>query len=84
MTIGEIIKKCRWKKEWSMRKLSEESGVARQTICDAEYGRRGTSVAVLVTLLDAMGYELVVAEKINGKQKFRLAEAVIDKNERSK
>lgn len=84
MTIGEVIKNCRWKRDWSMRQLSEESGVARQTVSDAEYGRRGTSVAVFVQMLDAMGYELVVAEKINGKQKFRLAEAVIDKNERSK
>lgn len=79
MTAGEIIRKCRWDKEWSVRKLSEESGVARQTICDAEYNRRGTSVAVLIAMLDAMGYELVVSEKISGKQKFRIAEAVIDK-----
>lgn len=79
MTTGEVIKMCRWKKEWSVRQLAEESGVARQTICDAEYNRRGTSVAVLIAMLDAMGYELVVSEKINGKQKFRIAEGVIDK-----
>jgi len=81
MTAGEIIRKCRWANEWSVRKLSEESGVARQTICDAEYNRRSTSVAVLVTLLDAMGYELIVAEKADGErtQKYRIAEAVIDK-----
>lgn len=80
MTIGEVIKNCRWKRNWSMRQLAEESGVARQTVCDAEYGRRGTSVAVLVEMLDAMGYELVVAKKINGKQKYRLVEAIIDKH----
>lgn len=82
MTIGEVIRSCRWKREWSMRQLSEESGVARQTVTDAEYERRGTSVAVLVAMLDAMGYELVVAEKIDGEQtqKYRLVEGVIDKN----
>lgn len=82
MTIGEVIKNCRWKRNWSMRQLAEESGVARQTVTDAEYGRRGTSVAVLVEMLDAMGYELVVAEKIDGEQtqKYRAVEAVIGKN----
>lgn len=79
MTTGEIIKKCRWSKDWSVRKLSEESGVARQTIFDAEYGRRNTSVSVLVELLDVMGYELIVSKKINNKaQKYRNTEAVIN------
>ena len=81
MVLGDAVRQCRWKKGWSIRTLSEKSGVARQTITDAEYGYRGTSVAILLELLDAMGYDLVVAEKIDGKQtqKYRLAEAVIDK-----
>lgn len=81
MTVGEIIRQCRWKKEWSIRTLSEESGVARQTITDAEYGKRCTSASILIELLDAMGYELIVSEKIDGEQtkKYRVAEAVIDK-----
>ena len=69
MTVGEIVKKCRWEKEWSIRTLSEESGVARQTITDAEYGRRNTSVAVLAELLDVMGYEIVISKKQGGKQR---------------
>lgn len=81
MTLGDVVRQCRWKKGWSVRTLSEKSGVARQTIADAEYCRRGTSVAILIELLDAMGYELVVSEKINGEQtkKYRIAEAVIGK-----
>lgn len=79
MNVGSIIRRCRWEKEWSVRKLSEESGVARQTICDTEYGRRNTSVAVLVELLDTMGYELVVSKKSGGWQKYRVAEAIISK-----
>ena len=79
MNVGEIIRQCRWANEWSVRKLSEESGIARQTICDAEYSRRNTSVAVLVELLDSMGYELVVSKKQVGK--YRVAEATITRNE---
>ena len=82
MTLGEIVRQCRHKKGWSVRVLSEESGVARQTITDVEYGRRGTSVAVLIELLNTMGYELVVAKKVKDgeqTQKYRIAEAVIDK-----
>ena len=81
MTLGEVLKNCRWKQGWSQRQLSEQSGVARQTISDAESCYRSTSVAVLIELLDAMGFELVVSEKINGEQtkKYRVAEAVIGK-----
>ena len=81
MTLGEVVRQYRKKKGWSVRVLSEESGVARQTITDAEHGRRCTSVAILIELLDAMGYELIVVEKQDGKQKKkrRTAETVIDK-----
>ena len=82
MNLGDAVRSCRWKRGWSQRQLSEQSGVARQTISDAEQCHRSTSVAILVELLDAMGYELVIAEKIeNGKQtqKYRIAEAVIGK-----
>ena len=81
MTLGEVVRQYRKKKGWSVRVLSEESGVARQTITDAEHGRRCTSVAILIELLDAMGYELIVVEKQNGKQKKkrRTTETVIDK-----
>ena len=82
MTPGEVLKNCRWKQGWSQRQLSEQSGIARQTISDAELCHRGTSVVVLIELLDAMGYELVVTKKTeNGKQtpKYRIAEAVIGK-----
>lgn len=81
MTLGDVIRKFRWEKGWSVRVLSEKSGIARQTITNAEYGTRSTSVLVLLELLDTMGYELVVAKKINGEQtrKYRIAEAVISK-----
>ena len=69
MTVGEIVRKCRWEKEWSIKTLSDKSGVARQTITDAEYGRRNTSVAVLAELLDSMGYELAVSKKQDGQQR---------------
>ena len=80
MTLGEIVRKCRWGKGWSVRTLSEKSGIARQTITNAEYGRRGTSVAILIELLDTMGYELIVSEKIKNEEqtrKYRSVEAVI-------
>lgn len=81
MTLGEVVRQYRKKKGWSVQALSEASGVAKQTITDAEYGRRCTSVAILIELLDAMGYELIVVEKQNGKQKKkrRTTETVIDK-----
>lgn len=82
MTVGEIVRMCRWGKGWSQRQLSEESGIARQTITDVERGARGSSVAILVELLDAMGCDLIVAEKIkDGEQteKYRIAKATIDK-----
>lgn len=82
MTLGEVVKQCRYKKGWSVRVLSKKSGVARQTITDAEYGYRGTSVSILIELLDAMDYELVVSEKIKDgeqTQKYRIAEATINK-----
>ena len=82
MTVGEVVKQCRKAKEWSVRILSEESGVSKSAITDAEHNRRCTSVAILIDLLDAMGYELIVIKKAeNGEQtqKYRIAEAVIDK-----
>ena len=82
MTAGEIVRMCRWGKGWSQRQLSEASGIARQTITDVERGVRGTSVTILVELLDAMGCDLIVAEKIkDGEQteKYRIAKATISK-----
>lgn len=81
MTTGEVIQKCRWSRGWTQQKLSDISGVPRQTIGSAELDKRGTSVAILTELLSAMGYELVVAKKINGEhtRKYRIAEAVISK-----
>lgn len=81
MTFGKAVRQCRHKRGWSVKALSEESGVAKSTITDVEYGRRGTSVAVLIELLDTMGYELIVTEKQDGEQtqRHRIAEATIDK-----
>ena len=82
MTVGEAVRQCRRAKEWSAKTLSEESGVSKSTITDAEYNRRCTSVAILIDLLDAMGYELIITKKTKDgekTQKRRIAEAVIDK-----
>ena len=80
MQVGDIVQKCRWERGLTQRGLEEVSGVSRTTIGSIETKTRGASVAIIVELLRAMGYELAVVEKQDGKQgqKYRAIKAVID------
>lgn len=80
MQIGKILQMCRWEKGLSQRGLEEISGVSRTTIGSIETNARGASVTVFAELLQAMGYELAVVEKQDGKQaqKYRAVKAVVD------
>ena len=69
MNTGEIIQKCRWTRNLSQHKLSEKSGVARQTISNAEINRRSTSVTVFVKLLNSMDYDLAIIDRKKGVSK---------------
>lgn len=79
MNTGRIIQKCRWSRNLTQRQLSELSGIPRQTIGSVELNHHSTSVAIFTDLLNAMGYELIVAERADGAetQKYRIAETVI-------
>lgn len=81
MNTGKILQKCRWEKNLSQEKLSRISGIPRQTIGSIELNKHSTSVAIFADLLNAMDYELIVAEKVKDgeqTQKYRTAKAVID------
>lgn len=63
MNTGKIIQKCRWSRGLSQDKLSDKSGVPRQTISSVEIQHHSTSVAIFVKLLNAMDYDLVVIDR---------------------
>lgn len=63
MNIGEIIKKCRRKRGFTQKLLSEKSGVPPATISSVETDARNTSVNTVVKLLKAMDYDLAVVDR---------------------
>lgn len=65
MTLNELVKECRAKRKLTISKLSEDSGVGRNTIMNIEYGRTNSRFDTFQLLFDAMGYELTVIEKRN-------------------
>ena len=62
--VGEMLKQARSDAGLSQKDLAERAGVARTTLARMETLARGDmSVAVLVRLLEAAGYDLRVVKR---------------------
>ena len=68
---------------WSQERLAKEAGFARQSNITGmlNNNKSGMKVANLYTLLDAMGYELVVRDKLNKKLEWTITKEVSDGKE---
>lgn len=61
---GETLRKLRQQKGWSMKTLSEKSGVSAVAIWRVETERSGINMWTLTRLLDTLGFHIEI--KRNG------------------
>jgi len=54
---GQQLRKLRMKKGWSIRKLAQEAGVSKSTVCDIELGRRKPTANYLIKVAKALDVE---------------------------
>lgn len=54
-TVGDVVRKLRKEKKWSIRKLAAESGVGRMTISDIERNRSNYQKETLEALAGVFG-----------------------------
>ena len=66
MNIAEIVKKARERKGWSMKKLSEKSGVSQPTIWNIEAAKTNPTMDTMLALMRAMDYDIVFKPKYKG------------------
>lgn len=57
-SISVSMRRCREKKGWSIKVLSEKSGVPYSTLCNAESGRNVPSIFVLMDCSGALGISI--------------------------
>lgn len=74
-TSIQIVKAAMRDRKWSMSKLAEESGMRGATNVTGILNR-GTSMRVdnLVKMLDAMGYEVIVRDKMGTTTEYRVTD----------
>lgn len=74
MNEKEVIKECLSIRGWSQSKLAEESGYKSQKNITGflNRGENGLRMDVVVRLLNAMGYEVVVRDKMGSKQEWTI------------
>lgn len=60
---GEVLRSLRNQRGWSMKTMSEKSGVSAVAIWRVETERGGINMYTLERLLETLGYHLEVKEK---------------------
>lgn len=63
LNTAEAINKIRTDKGVTMQDLSEASGVSISAICRYEKGARTPGVGTFIKLMDALGTDILLAEK---------------------
>ena len=58
MTIGKAIRKARRDREYTLARLSQESGVAYMTLCNWEHGRVFPNLIPLIDVADVLNISL--------------------------
>ena len=66
MTTAEIVKRARTNKNWTMKRLSEKSGVSLPTIWNIENERNTPSMDTMLALMRAMDYDIVFKPRYKG------------------
>lgn len=66
MTAGEIIRKARESKGFTMQELADRSGTSLQTIFKIETNRVSPKMDTMLALIEAMDYEVVFKPKYKG------------------
>ena len=66
MTAGEIIRKARESKGFTMQELADRSGTSLQTIFKIETNRMSPKMDTMLALMEAMDYEIVFKPKYKG------------------
>lgn len=66
MTAGEIIRKARESKGFTMQELADRSGMSLQTIFKIETNRVSPKMDTMLALIEAMDYEVVFKPKYKG------------------
>lgn len=66
MTAGEIIRKARESKGFTMQELADRSGTSLQTIFKIETNRVTPRMDTMLALIEAMDYEIVFKPKYKG------------------
>ena len=75
MTAKDIVKEIMNIRKWSQSKLAEETGFKRQSNITGILNR-GTSMRVdnLVNMVEAMGCEVIVRDKMGSGREWRVEE----------
>lgn len=66
MTAGEIVRKARESKGFTMQELADRSGTSLQTIFKIETNRVTPRMDTMLALIEAMDYEIVFKPKYKG------------------
>src|SRR5689334_7765731 len=62
--IPDVVRRCRRAARLSQRELASLAGVSATTVAQIESGRHVPSLRLLITLLDAGGLALAVADRL--------------------
>ena len=68
MTIKEAINACVAKREVSKAQIARKLGVTAQSFNDRINRGKSMTADNLIDILDALGYDLVVKDRINGSE----------------
>lgn len=60
---GDLLRRIREDKQLTQKQLAEVSGFKQPTISQWENGRTAPTTTALISVLDALGYDIVVSEK---------------------
>lgn len=66
MTAGEIIRKARETRGFTMQELADRSGTSLQTVFKIETNRVAPRMDTMLALIEAMDYEIVFKPKYKG------------------
>lgn len=73
MTAREIIKELIKTRNWSQSKLAEEAGLKSQSNVTGMLNRSSSlRVDNLVKLVEAMGYEVIIRDKMGSNKEWRI------------
>lgn len=68
-TVNEAIKTCMSERNISQQKLAEKAGMKKaQEIQSILRAKKGMRADTLIGLFEAMGYELVIRDKVNDSE----------------